>query len=75
MPVATAGARKREFRACGSRVCRRRAERGIRYADLPTGSCGEHPRQSQVLSEIAIHRPAGFDAVVAVVRQSLGKAA
>jgi len=70
-------ARKRDFRRLWiiriNAACR---ERGLRYSELIHGLAAagiELDRKS--LSEMAIHDPAGFDAVVARVKEQLAVAA
>ncbi|MGB9624362.1 MAG: 50S ribosomal protein L20 [Phycisphaerae bacterium] len=70
-------ARKRDFRSLWiirlTAACR---ERGIRYALFVNGlKKANIALNRKMLSELAIHDPAGFDAVVALVRKALGREA
>ena len=66
-------ARKREFRALWiARINAAVRERGLRYSEFINGlTLAKIELDRKSLSEIAIHDPAGFDAIVAQVKAAL----
>ncbi len=69
--------RKRDFRSLWiTRLTAACRERGLRYALFVNGlKKANIALNRKMLSELAIHDPAGFDVVVALVREALGRAA
>ena len=69
--------KKREFRALWiTRLSAACTSRGVRYSQLIHGlKLAQVGLNRKMLSEMAIHDPAGFDAVVAQAQQALGATA
>ena len=70
-------ARKRDFRALWiTRLTAACRSRGIMYSRFISGlGAAEIVLNRKMLSEIAIHDPAGFDAIVEIAKQQLQKTA